>query len=805
MTTAATPYLVADAAHVTIMRPLASTAFGRYSLQVPDGIDIEDIHTFAAPGNELGYVGSLVKGRRVGGWARRFVRADVSVTAKDDDDPIRVSESNVDAVLREARDRTAGDFFLESSITQAGLGPWVPLTDFGVGDIVNVEIFGRVVQLPVTRIEPVVDDAVVVGWTVHVGGQVVGDSRARENENAEIRRALIRDQRDLAGIEAQVSKAVRDSTDAKSTASSAKTAAESASTAASEALSAVHDAEGAIRKALDGAAEAEEKGRGYAKEAADAYELAKGAYENAQSALAEMERLLSESDEILDKNSTLRDEISVLHSQVSALGAQISVANGKMRELADEASTNAEAAKSAAAQARQATDEAADVREKVAVSVREAQQAIADGRKYVSDAQSHAQSAAGAVADAQKYASEAKQQADAALATVESVSELKTQAQSASTEAGRKLKQLQAESKELLSKVDAEQNKILQLHQGVLDMHGEIADAHGEAIRAVARGVQAAGAAAGSASMGAMYAQLTADDASRAAKSALDAAEKNQESIVILGEAQQKLEAATRKLSEANEKNTAAINNLKDATKLQTQINADLREADAKLADAQAKLEKITKNLEEAQRATNQAVRAVGAAAGFAAQTGMHAAQTGERAAKAAESALEANRLNGEAIKKLDQAVLAAKYTTEYNKVLAANYAPKDLYIHIRGDKNWFRKVETIRDESGVIITAKVKIEDEELVLPVIDAPGTVFATLEIGLYEDGFIYGKLTNRSSMNIKDSINGAMTVPLGGSHRDDVSINGVLHPLRILPMYQKQLDALDAKYRKLGLDI
>ena len=59
MTTAAIPYLVADAAHVTIMRPLASTAFGRYSLQVPDGIDIEDIHDFAAPGNELGYVGSL--------------------------------------------------------------------------------------------------------------------------------------------------------------------------------------------------------------------------------------------------------------------------------------------------------------------------------------------------------------------------------------------------------------------------------------------------------------------------------------------------------------------------------------------------------------------------------------------------------------------------------------------------------------------------------------------------------------------------------------------------------------------------
>lgn len=792
------PVLVADSAKVSVMRPLVSSAFGKRSVTLPDGVAPEDVFSLSAPGNEPGYVALLRPGVRTGGFARRFMRADVTVVAADPSNPDVFAESDTHAVLSEARDRVAGEFFLESDISLAGLGRWVPHRDFSVGDLATVVVFGLRVVLPVTRIEAVISEHSTQDWLVHVGGQLVSDEQARLVENETVRKAVVQDRRELAGVEARASRAAAE-------ASSAKATADSASAAASEALSAVHDAEGVIRKSLDGAAEAEERGKGYAQEAYEAYGKAQSAYENAQSALAEMERLLAESDEILDKNSTLRDEISVLHSQVSALGAQISIANGKMRELADEASTNAEAAKTAASQARQATDEAADVREKVAATVQQAQQAIADGRKYVGQAQSHAQSAAGAVADAQRYASEAKEQADAALATVESVSELKTQAQSASTEAGRKLKQLQDESAELLSKIDQEQNDILALHQGVLEMHGEIAKAHGEAIKAVARGVQAAGAAAGSASMGAMYAQLTADDASRAAKSALDAAEKNQESILILEQAQKKLEAATRKLTEANEKNTAAITNLKDATKLQNKINDDLRAADEKLADAQAKLEKITKNLEEAQRATNQAVRAVGAAAGFAAQTGMHAAQTGERAAKAAESALEANRLNGEAIKKLDQAVLAAKYTTEYNKVLAANYAPKDLYIHIRGDKNWFRKVETIRDESGVIITAKVKIEDEELVLPVIDAPGTVFATLEIGLYEDGFIYGKLTNRSSMNIKDSINGAMTVPLGGSHRDDVSINGVLHPLRILPMYQKQLDALDAKYRKLGLDI
>lgn len=662
MTTAvATPYLIADSAHVTIMRSLASSAFGSYNLDVPDDMELEDIHTFAAPGNGLGYVASLVKGHRVGGWARRFVRCDVSVTAKDDRDRLRVSESNVDAVLREARDRTAGDFFLESSITQAGLGPWVPLVDFTVGDIVNVEIFGRVVQLPVTRIEPIVDDAVIVGWTVHVGGQVVGDAKAREEENAEIRRALVRDQRDLAGIEAQVSKAVREATDAKSTADGAQRV-------AGDAMRAVVSAEGVIQRSLAASTASVAQGHVFAQEAYESYEKAQESYVSALSALDEMERLLGESDAVLRENEQLARDIKNIHSQVSVLGAQVRVASQQMGALLGSVSGNVALSLQYSEEAREAVDDAAELRRQVEGLVVEAEAAITEGRQHVQSALSHSKSAAQAVLDAQAQARKAKAEADRAIQTLDDVKSVKAGADSAAKAAGERLADLQREAEDALSKIDAKQNEILALHQEVLEKHGEVLTAHETAIRAVAEGVKAAGAAAGSAAMGAMWAQLTAEDAARAAESALDAAQKNEEAIRLLAEAQEKLEEASKKLAAANDENAKAIDTLKEAQKLQDKINQDLVAADEKLTEAQRKLEAQTANLKKAVELTNQAVRAVGAAAGFAAQTGMHAADVGERATRTAESALEAHahlqevvEIHGDVVTKASKTATDAK------------------------------------------------------------------------------------------------------------------------------------------------
>lgn len=237
------PYLIAESPQVTVLRSLASTAFGKVNVTLPDGVEMDGIFTPSAPGNELGYVAALGNARRVGGMFRRFVRADVDITAKGADAPA----SDVEQVLDEAAKRTSGEFFLESDITLAGLGDWVPLQDFHVGDLVDVEIWGMVVPMRVTRIEPIVSDHSIVDWRVHVGGQLVSDEDALLAANATIHRVLVEDRRDLAGLSERVvaAQATADGADEK-----AKSAQSSADAADAKAVAAGDAAKAADSKAV---------------------------------------------------------------------------------------------------------------------------------------------------------------------------------------------------------------------------------------------------------------------------------------------------------------------------------------------------------------------------------------------------------------------------------------------------------------------------------------------------------------------------------------------------------------------------
>lgn len=194
------PYFVATAPKVTVLRSLASTAFGVRKVDYPDGVDAPELDHES---HEPGYVAAL-QGKRVGGFARRFIRADVSIVADGAD---KAPFSDVERVLDDAAKRTSGEFFLETEVASSGLGPWVPFVDFQVGDLARVEVFGTPVVLPVTRIAPGVDDAGHESWTVHLGGQLVSDEQARLAESEQIRRNVDESWRELANVRAEAAKA----------------------------------------------------------------------------------------------------------------------------------------------------------------------------------------------------------------------------------------------------------------------------------------------------------------------------------------------------------------------------------------------------------------------------------------------------------------------------------------------------------------------------------------------------------------------------------------------------------------------
>ena len=490
-----TPFFVADAANVTVLRSVASTAFGKYELQVPEGIDLEDIHSFAAPGNELGYVAGL-SGARVGGMMRRFVRADVSVTAANESDPSWVPDSNVDQVLREAEQRVSGDFFLESDISLAGLGPWVPFVDFQVGDTANVDIWGRVVQLPVTRIEPVVSDHSVVDFRVHVGGQLVSDEDARLAENETIRRALVEDRRDLAGLKSQVSKAVQDSSEAKKTADETAALVEGLDIEGSiqEARNAVDSSNAILQlvRQLTGAA------------------AAQGAQAQASASLAI--DYVRQAEEVLDKLDPLRDDVVAAHAEVARLSGE----------------------------AAKATQQAAA--------------SVAQGEKHVVAAQRAANAAAQDAATSQGLVDEAKALLQELGPLQDSARKSLADAQELLDNAGGTGRSLA----DVLKDVAAKHQAVLSAHDDILATHGEVLEIHGEAIRYAAMAAAQAGAAAMQASQAASEALRAADLNAQAIAALAEADEKLieadrklQEQIDVLEESQRLLAQAVRYVAAA--------------------------------------------------------------------------------------------------------------------------------------------------------------------------------------------------------------------------------------------------------------
>lgn len=211
--------LVADGGEVTVLRDLAAFSYGSWSVDWPESVP-EEQRPELPDDRDFGYALKLKE--PPGRMGRRFVRANVSITAQDFDNegqPVPFSgESDVEQVLEEAAERVDGDVFFEREITRAGLGALVPRIDFDVDDVVPVLIWGKTILSPVTSIEDVAESGAVVDYRVHVGGQLLRDDAARERANREVERTIAQERRERVESVAKERKARKAAVSAESSA-----------------------------------------------------------------------------------------------------------------------------------------------------------------------------------------------------------------------------------------------------------------------------------------------------------------------------------------------------------------------------------------------------------------------------------------------------------------------------------------------------------------------------------------------------------------------------------------------------------
>lgn len=227
--------LVATDGELTVVRRLAGYAYGQWNVDWPESVP-EEQRPKLADDREHGYVHRLGSGS--GRMGRRFVRADVSVTAAEYDKNGRVPHtgySNVEDVLDAAVAQTDEDALVERAITRDGLGVLRPGVDFRVGDLVEVMIWGCAVPLPVTAIEAVTEAGAVVDWRVTVGGQVVSDDVERKRANADLERAVWGERRERLKVAREASEAKAAAAAADRRAGDAQSSADAAQSSADQA------------------------------------------------------------------------------------------------------------------------------------------------------------------------------------------------------------------------------------------------------------------------------------------------------------------------------------------------------------------------------------------------------------------------------------------------------------------------------------------------------------------------------------------------------------------------------------------
>lgn len=220
MATRSIPPLLADGGDMTVMRFVASHAFGKISVMLPEGVEAEESDLDQAYSYKL-------RGGEVPPFGRRFIRADLDIDAEN-------VTSTVEEVLDDVTNRTAGEALFQRDFTRAALGRLQLGVDFNVGDLVPVRRWGRILENQlVTAADDLSTPDDPFGVRIHVGGQLIREPAPLAQKNRDIAREIAQERKErLAQVKAVDQKA----TNAQSTADAAKQESSAAKLAADKAI-----------------------------------------------------------------------------------------------------------------------------------------------------------------------------------------------------------------------------------------------------------------------------------------------------------------------------------------------------------------------------------------------------------------------------------------------------------------------------------------------------------------------------------------------------------------------------------------
>ena len=184
--------LFADDGELMVGRRTSSFIWGAWEVEAPEGVLSEEDQLLA----EYKGFGYLYRPDDYASWDRFDLlgsRGDVSQKIginKEGLPDFSLGESDTEDVIDEVNDRTSQDIFFQNSIKTAGLGEYLtPGRDFDVGDTVNVNIGGKLVNTVVRKITATSSDDGEV-WDIEVGGKPIKDIVSLSAENALINKKV---------------------------------------------------------------------------------------------------------------------------------------------------------------------------------------------------------------------------------------------------------------------------------------------------------------------------------------------------------------------------------------------------------------------------------------------------------------------------------------------------------------------------------------------------------------------------------------------------------------------------------------